>query len=204
MQEVYSPAVVCCGLALAVGVCLTAPAYSQSLVTSRAALAGADHLDWPVLSSSAARISSPFSLVSSGGTAVVVTQTGHGLTSQYGDAFSTLRQAGSPLAEGTLNGNFAPGDVLLDALDGGAVSLSFPRGVYGGGAQIAVPLPTNSGAGVFTVQIQAFGQSGALLASFTKSGTFSAAADNSALFLGIVDTSPRHLPPLLHGHHGAL
>ena len=177
-------------LALAVGVCLAAPARSQSLVTSRAALAGTDHVDWSVLGNSTARISNPFTLPSSGGTAVVVTQTGHGLSNQHGGAFATLRQAGTPLAEGTLNGNFAPGDVLLDAQDGGTVSLSFPRGVYGGGAQIAVPLPTTSGAGVFTVQIQAFGQSGALLASFTQSGTFSAKADNSAPFLGIVDTSP--------------
>jgi len=177
-------------VAMAVGACLAGPARSQSLVTSRSALAAADHLDWTVLGDHATRVSNPFSLISSRGTAVVVSQTGYGLGSQYGGAFATLRQAGTPQSEGALNGNFAPGDVLLDALDGGTVSLSFPNGVYGGGAQIAVPTPTASGAGVFTVQVQAFGKDGVLLASFTKSGTFSAKGDNSAPFLGIVDTSP--------------
>ncbi len=177
-------------LAAAVGVCLAGPAHCQSLVTSRAALPSNDHVDWVVLGDDAYPVSNPFSLHSSQGASVTVSQTGQGLGSQFGGVFDTLRQAGTPLAEGTLNGNFAPGDVLLDALDGGTVSLTFPQGTYGGGAQIAVPTPTPSGAGVFTVQVQAFGQDGALLASFTRNGTFSANADNSAPFFGIVDTAP--------------
>ena len=177
-------------LAVAVAASLAVPASCQTLVTSRAALAGQDHVDWTVLGDRASRVSNPFSLLSSQDTPVIVSQTGHGLSDQFGGVFATLRQAGAPSAEGTLNGNFAPGDFLLDALDGGTVSLTFPNGVYGGGAQIAVPTPTPSGAGSFTVQVQAFGRDNALLASFTKSGTFSANADNSAPFLGIVDTSP--------------
>ena len=169
---------------------LAGPARCQSLVTSRAALSASDRVDWAVLGDRATRISDPFSLLSSQGTAVIVSEAGHGLTDQYGGLFATLPQAGSPLAEGALLGNFAPGDSVLDALDGGAVSLNFPRGVYGGGAQLAVPTPTASGAGPFTVQVQAFGQNGAQLASFTRNGTFSANGDNSAPFVGIVDTSP--------------
>lgn len=177
-------------LTLLAGVCLVGPAYSQSLVTSRAALAGADHVDWIVLGDHISRVSNPFSLISSQGTGVFVSQTGHGLANQYGGLFATLRQAGTPSSEGTLNGNFAPGEALLDAQDGGTVSLSFPQGVYGGGAQLAVPTTATSGTGTFTVQVQAFDQNNALLASFTQSGTFNAKADGSAVFLGIVNASP--------------
>ena len=147
-----------------------------------------DHVNWAVLGDNAYRVSNPFSVLSSLGTPIIVSQAGHGLKNQYGGAFSTLPQAGSPEAEGTLNGNFAPGDIILDALDGGTVSLTFPHGVYGGGAQIALPPP--SGAGAFTVQVQAFRRDNTLIASFTRNGTFNANADNSALFLGIADTSP--------------
>ena len=177
-------------LLLGLGICLAGPARCQSLVTSRAALLGNDTVDWAVLGNNAYPLSNPFTLLSAQGVSVTVSQSGHGLSNQYGGMMSTVPQAGTPLAEGTLNGNFAPGDVVLDALDGGTVSLTFPHGVYGGGAQIAVPTLTASGAGVFTVQIQAFGRDNARLASFTRSGTFSARGDNSALFLGITDTAP--------------
>lgn len=177
-------------LLLGLIVCLAGPGHCQSLVTSRAALPGSDTVDWAVLGNNAYPLSNPFSLLSAQGLSVTVSQTGHGLGSQYGGVMGTVQQAGVPLAEGTLNGNFAPGDIVLDALDGGTVSLAFPHGVYGGGAQIAVPTLTASGAGVFTVQIQAFGRDNARLASFIRSGTFSAKGDNSALFLGITDITP--------------
>ena len=177
-------------LLLGLIVCLARPGHCQSLVTSRAALPGSDTVDWAVLGNNAYPLSNPFTLLSAQGLSVTVSQTGHGLGSQYGGVMGTVQQAGVPLAEGTLNGNFAPGDIVLDALDGGTVSLAFPHGVYGGGAQIAAPTLTASGAGVFTVQIQAFGRDNARLASFTRSGTFSAKGDNSALFLGITDAAP--------------
>lgn len=169
-------------LALALGAGIARPVQSQTLVTRRADLPSHDPVDWAVLGENVYPLSNPFRLNSSQGTALTV--------SQSGGAFGTLRQAGSPLAEGALLGNFAPGDAVLEAPDGGAVSLAFAHGVYGGGAQLAVPAPTPSGAGPFTVQVRAFGRDGALLASFTRSGTFSARADNSAPFVGIVDGAP--------------
>jgi len=177
-------------LALAAGVCLAGSAQAQALVTARAAIPAPDPVDWAVLGDDAYPLGDPFHIGSAMGVSVSVAETGHGLSDQSGGVFGTIRQAGSPMGEGTLNGNFAPGDIALYALDGGTVSLTFPRGVYGGGAQVAVPAPTASGAGAFTVQVQAFGRDGAPLASWTRGGTFSARGDNSAPFLGIVDAAP--------------
>ena len=176
--------------AVVLAAALAGPARCQTLLTSRASLSGTDRLDWAGLGDRATRISDPFGQVSSLGTAVIVSEAGHGLTDSNGGLFATLLQAGNVQAEGTLNGNFAPGDRVLDAMDGGTVSLSFPRGVYGGGAQLAVPTTAASGAGAFTVQVQAFGKDGGLLASFTRNGTFSARGDNSAPFVGILDAAP--------------
>lgn len=163
---------------------------SQVFVGNRGNFPSSDQVDWAVLGNDAYPLSDPFSINSSQGMAVTVNETGSGLGGSFGGLFDTIRQDGSGLSGGTLAGNFAPGEILLYALDGGTVTLSFSQGIYGGGAQIAVPTPTASGAGPFTAEIQAFDQNNHLIAGFTSDGIYSSAADNSAPFLGIMSSSP--------------
>jgi len=47
-----------------------------------------------------------------------------------------------------------------------------------------------NGYGTFTAEIQAFDKNGNLLGSFTEAGNATSAADNSAIFIGIYDSSP--------------
>ncbi|MGO9600461.1 MAG: PEP-CTERM sorting domain-containing protein [Isosphaeraceae bacterium] len=121
--------------------------------------------------------------------------------SEPGIAFSTDEQ--SP--PGAFQGNFAPGDKLLwtGASGGtpnrGPITLNFGSNlISGGGAQI---MP--DGYGSFTAVIQAFDKNGNLLGSFTEVGNATSAADNSAIFIGIYDSSPE-IASIKIGDNGAL
>lgn len=157
---------------------------SQIFITSTNGIAMGDQLTWTSFGDDYF-FSNPFQAGSMNGAEVTFTENDSG-------PLYTILQAGGPPVNGSgLGGNFAPGTLVLDVYYGGTITLSFPHGIYGGGAQFAVPsLANTSGTGPFTAQIAAYGQNHNLLASFSGSGNFSAAADNSAPFFGILDSTP--------------
>lgn len=85
---------------------------------------------------------------------------------------------------GIWDGNFAPGDLLLYTDQSGPLTLTFDAPVQSVGAQIAANVY-----GPFTAQVQAFDNS-TLLGTFTENGVETDSADNSAIFLGVMDTAP--------------
>ena len=156
---------------------------SQIFVTDPNGIANSDQLTWSGFGDDYF-FSNPFQASSGNGTIVTFTE------NERDPYLSTIYQAPVIGSGGGLSGNFAPSTLLLDVYYGGTITLSFPHGIYGGGAQFAVPTLTSSGAGPFTAQINAYGQNNNLLATFSGSGNFSDAADNSAPFFGILDSTP--------------
>jgi hypothetical protein len=67
---------------------------------------------------------------------------------------------------------------------GGPLTLSFSTGISAGGAQIQ-----GSGLGAFTATISAFDINDILLGTFSENGNSTTAADNSAIFIGLVSTA---------------
>ena len=82
-------------------------------------------------------------------------------------------------------GNFSPGEFLIFNQGDGSISISFSHGIYGGGAQVS-----SDNYGSFTGTISAYGASDNLLGSFVFSGISSGAADGSAVFAGILSSTP--------------
>jgi hypothetical protein len=141
------------------------------LVSSRAALAGDEFIDWGVLGSPGGAVSNPFAIASNAGlvNATVSMPTG---------TFTTRQQTADWF------GNFAPGDGLLwTANETGPLTIAFDTPVMGAGAQIQPDL-----FGAFTAQITVFDTAGNTLAVFDVAGDSHGAADNSAIFLGVRDS----------------
>jgi hypothetical protein len=156
---------------------------SYSLVTSRSALAGTDSVNWGTLGPAGTIVSSPFTILSTGGRSVSVSQ-----PAQFG-GFAVFEQT-PPTSAGSWNGNFAPGDMLLYGGELGSktsdpYTLDFgATAVASGGAQIEANYQ-----GKFTAEVQALDANGHVLASFTEVGDSTHAADNSAIFIGISSSS---------------
>jgi hypothetical protein len=83
-------------------------------------------------------------------------------------------------------GNFAPGAGLLwtDLGGNGPLIINFPVPIFGAGAQIQA-----DAYGTFTGTISAYDKLGNLLASYNLAGNSNDAGDNSAIFLGILDSN---------------
>jgi hypothetical protein len=164
---------------------------SYTLVTSRAALAGTDSVNWGILAPtpppSNTVVANPFSILSTSGRSLRV-------SAATVNSFDVTQQVSAPPfhGNGEWNGNFAVGDWVL-ATDGGngktnPITLNFgATTVAAGGAQIQ----PNSGGLSFTfiAQVGAFDAAGKSLASYTEKGTVTDAADNSAIFIGISSSS---------------
>jgi hypothetical protein len=155
---------------------------SHSLVTSRAALAGTDSVDWGTLGAPGTFHANPFTILSTGNVSITVSKPVKG-------DFEVLEQ--SPPTTPTVytwNGNFAPGDMVLYTANGvtrqNPITLNFGgTPVAAGGAQIA---DTN---GSWTAEVDALDAKGRTLASFTENGVSTGGRDNSAIFIGISSTS---------------
>jgi hypothetical protein len=138
-------------------------------VTSRDALGATDSLSWGSLPKGG-----PFP----GGFAIA-TDAGLYLT-VVGGPFQHIDQSSG------WNGNFTPGDALLDNTGHGPVMLSFTQPYV-----TAVGTQIQGGAfGPFTARIEALDAANNVLASFTFDGVSSAAADGSAPFIGIRSDEP--------------
>lgn len=112
---------------------------------------------------------------------------GSNLAVSFGNANSLLTRVDQGA---TWGGNFSPGQAALwsggfdqsqNILAGGAMTLTFSRGIRGVGAQIQRNLFGN-----FVATIRAYGANG-LLGSYSVNAYSGGAADGSAAFLGIYD-----------------
>jgi len=173
-------AVLLAGLALVAltGMLLPSPSVAAlSQVTSRVALAGNDFVDWGQFGVEGTNVPSG-SIATSNSTAITAT-----VTNAFG--FSRYDQGSG------WTGNFAPGDRLLysqNASDttyvGGPVTIDFSTGLFGAGAQIQ-----RNYYGGFVGSIEAFDSTNTFLGFFTLTGVSNGKADNSAIFLGVMDTT---------------
>jgi hypothetical protein len=150
-------------------------------VTSRAALAANDYVDWGEIGAPGnSYVPNPLSVTSADGSTVMVTKPA--------EQFHFLVQAAPGQSFPPYwGGNFAPGDNLLttegpgDATNPGPMTIQFATPVYGAGAQIQ----TNDG-GAFTARISALDNKGDILGYVTESGTSNGNRNGSAIFLGIL------------------
>jgi hypothetical protein len=167
----------------AAGVLLLGSQISQAApvqVFSRAALGADDHVDWNALS--------PFFNVYNG-PSTVPTQAGFNIDLHACCSFTEYRRVN----EGTgWTGNFALGDHLVvfggagpSDLHGSLLGIDFlgPL-VYGFGVQIQSEQP-----GPFTAHVGVIGDKGIVLGVFDVVGNSTADEDNSAAFLGVLDTT---------------
>lgn len=168
---------------LALAALFAAGSASAAIVTSRAALAGDDFIDWwqvPASYSTATAhgLTSPLSVVSDDGLSATVSNTpspgmwrviqscgGYG-----GFQFAANFDACAPvlLSQNTYDTS-------------NRISIGFATAIAGGGAQFA-----NAAAYLgFTAFVSAYDAGGNLLESVALGGTTTGAGDNSAIFLGI-------------------
>jgi hypothetical protein len=143
------------------------------MVTDRASLGGNDFVDWAVLGPSYTVVTSPFSIASNSGREMCT-------VSNPTDDFERLEQ------DNGWWGNFALGDaVLWTHFTVGPMIIEFDHPVIAAGAQIQGAFP-----GTFTAKLEVYDVSNTLIASFTLPGNSTSASDNSAIFLGVLDTGP--------------
>ena len=140
-------------------------------VTSRAALGGNDFIDWSQLGPAFTVVSSPFLVTSNGGIGTLAHQVGN-------SSFRRVDQGAG------WSGNFAPGAALLWNNSDATVVIDFGTPVAGAGAQIQGDIFSN-----FTVQLLAFDSGGHPLGVFSEAGVSDASADNSAIFLGVLNST---------------
>lgn len=167
----FSVRSVCAGL----GIALTASTALAASVTTRTGLGGDDYIDWGQIGLETGGLFGPQVEVSSFG----------GLAATVSNPVG-LRRADQTGCGGTYPANFAPCDATIFGNDlrarPNALTIDFASPVTGGGSQFASTVY----AGPITAQLKAFDSAGVLLESYTLDGITTGAADNSALFLGIV------------------
>jgi hypothetical protein len=148
------------------------------LVTSRAALAGTDNLNWGNLGATGTTVSSPF-VINSTNASLPVT------VSQPGGSFERRDQGNG------WNGNFSPGDKLLwtenfNTGGGGPITVNFgatPLDAFGSNIMADF-------FGAFTAQLDLFDSGGNPLGSVSEAGNSTGAGDGSAIFIGVRSDDP--------------
>src|SRR5262244_2154802 len=142
---------------------------SYSLVTSRAALAGTDSVNWATLGAPGTSVANPFSVSSAAGQGVTVSKIASG---DNNPANFLMDEEWGPTTGDSyvIHGNFAPGDIVLDTNGAphtgrqNTITLNFgATPVAAGGAQIMTNLY-----GGFTAEIDALDAKGKALARFTE------------------------------------
>jgi hypothetical protein len=147
------------------------PAQAQTRLTTAAAVAGNDSVDWSQIGPDTTRPSSTFTAATANGDSVQV--------SQPSGSFERLTEGPS------WRGNFTPNmPVLWDNQYGPSMTFTFDKGMSAAGLQISADTY-----GAFTAQVQAYGQSNALLGTFTEAGTMNGNNNGSAIYLGVGDSS---------------
>jgi hypothetical protein len=154
-------------LFLAVGLLTAATFAHAGTVTGTTTRSGSDSANWGQLGSCGTTIPASFSATSTDGVGITGTLAGDGQV-----RVQTTCGWG---------GNFASGDNVLWTGGNGPLTLAFSKGVSGAGAQIDADL-----FGAFTAMICANGT----VFCFSESGDTTAAGDNSAIYIGLLDTTP--------------
>jgi hypothetical protein len=101
--------------------------------------------------------------------------------------FQILKQSLTPntWSEGGWNGNFTPGDNLLSTNStGGPITITFTNPVHGALTQIQ-----RNAFGNFTANLTAYGVNNNTLGTFSLAGLSTSNADNSAIFIGVKDST---------------
>jgi len=171
LVEFLSKTTACAGAAAAVLLAVD-PAQALTLVTSSVALGPTDSFDWSVLGPEFTTVTNPFSITS--------TSTSRNATvSQTSGSFGRRDQSTG------WGGNFGIGEELLWTEGGnGPMSITFDALVSGAGSQIQ-----RNQYGDFTAVIEAFDAGNNSLGSFNLAGLSNFADDDSAIFIGVQDTS---------------
>ena len=156
---------------------IAAPVFAASTqINSRGALGGTDAIDW-------GQLGAPLTNVANG-TAV----TSVGLLSATVSGGVSQLVTSQQNAPGPWMGNFAPGDNLLAQQPPPVpqpITITFATPVQGVGTQMNL----NSGPVAFNGTIKLFDTGNALLATFSSPGLMNSLADNSAVFLGALDST---------------
>ena len=145
-----------------------AASASVTDVTSEAALAPNDFIDWGQLGGSFTSLSNAFDVQDTLGNTVNVSSGGNMYRLDEGNGW---------------NGNFAYGERLLwTDQNGPDITLNFNAPVFGVGAQIQADF-----FGSFQAEI--IGSNGAVLGSFQENGYSDSNGDGSAIFIGLKSTT---------------
>jgi hypothetical protein len=149
-----------------------APSHAAlSLKTNRGDLGGTDYIDWSIVGAPNTVHANPFMVVSNGGELVQVSKSSPG-------SFERRNQS-----TGGWAGNFNSGDALLwTRNEMGPLVMEFINPIAGVGAQIQ-----RDQYGLFDATIEAFDGLGISLGSFTIGGNSNPNADNSAIFIGVLN-----------------
>ena len=153
---------------------LALPSQSQALtfVGTRAGIAQNDFTNWGLLGPSGTVVPSGTTALSNLGNSVTFSQPGNADFERLDQGFGW-------------NGNFAPGAALLWNQDAtNTITLQFSAGLAAVGAQMQ-----RDTFGAFTGSIEAFNSLNTSLGLFTLGGNSTSNADNSAIFMGVNDTT---------------
>ena len=155
-------------------VLIASPVFAGIVQTT--ARSGNDFIDWGQLPPPITVLSSPVAVTSNLGLGVTVTNaSGLFFTDQQGNPW---------------DGNFAPGDFLSASgqfTPVGAMFITFARPVLGVGTQMGLNVVSDAPV-PFTEHLVLFDSSNNQLASFTAKGFTDNHADNSAVWIGAIDS----------------
>jgi PEP-CTERM motif len=154
-------------LFLALGLLTAATFAHAGTITGTTTRSGNDSANWGQLGGCGTTIPASFSATSTDGIGITGTLAGDGQV-----RFQTTCLWG---------GNFASGDNVLWTDGNGPLTLAFSKGVSGAGAQIEADL-----FGAFTATICVNGT----VFCFSESGDSTSGGDNSAIYIGFLDTTP--------------
>lgn len=151
-----------------------APSLAISLVTNRAALGANDYIDWSSFGPNGTSVTNPSLINSNLGNSATV--------SQGNPSNLIVRQQSVDWF-----GNFAPNDfVLYTNAFASSLTISFANPVFGAGAQIQWNSNIYPN---FTANLTAFDSNNNSLGTFNLAGVSNNNADNSAIFIGVQDTT---------------
>jgi hypothetical protein len=171
------------GLSATATLGLNSPAYALAMpVTNRALLGATDLIDWGMLGPASAVVGNPSNVSSNGGGT-------NAAVSMPSGSFQRFDQQ-QPPSTTAWAGSFAPGDhVLWTSLNNnGPITIVFASPVFGAGAQIEKNF--NSGeTRSFTATLTVFDPSNTKLLEYTLPGFAQYGHDNSAIFLGVKDST---------------
>jgi hypothetical protein len=169
---------------MSLGVLLPSSAQAISLVgrSDINSFGANDYYDWGTLGGNGTIINNPSTVTSNFGESATI--------SQSGESFQILKQSLTPgtWSPGTgWRGNFHPGDNLLWTNESnGPITITFANPVFGALTQIQ---GNSSFGNFFTANLTAYDVSNNSLGTFSLAGLSTSNADNSAIFIGVKDST---------------